>query len=92
MHALVVVSGVKRPFAPIDLSIVRALKQLGVAPEAALMVGDNYHDVQAAQAAGVCAFAVTYGYSHKPHSELGADRLIDTMSELLPIVTNAIAA
>ncbi len=30
MHALVVVSGVKRPFAPIDLSIVRALKQLGV--------------------------------------------------------------
>jgi transposase len=38
------------------------------------------------------AFAVTYGYSHKPHAELGADRLIDTMSELLPIIENAAAA
>jgi phosphoglycolate phosphatase len=77
---------------PHPAPIVAALNHLGVAPEAALMVGDNYHDVQAARAAGVRAFAVTYGYSHKPHSELGADRLIDSMSELLPIVSNAAAA
>lgn len=77
---------------PHPAPILAALKQLGVAPEAALMVGDNYHDVQAAQAAGARAFAVTYGYSHKPHAELGADHLIHTMSELLPIVSNAIAA
>ncbi len=76
---------------PHPAPILAALKHLGVAPEAALMIGDNYHDVQAARAAGVRPFAVTYGYSHKPHAELGADRLIDTMSELLPIVANAAA-
>jgi phosphoglycolate phosphatase len=65
--------------APIHL----ALERLDVEPAAALMVGDNYHDVQAARAAGVRAFAVTYGYSHKPHAELGADRLLASMSELL---------
>jgi len=77
---------------PHPAPIIAALSRLGVAPEAALMVGDNYHDVQAARAAGVRAVAVTYGYSHKPHSELGADRLIDSMSELLPIVSDAAAA
>ncbi len=73
---------------PHPAPIIAALKQLDVAPEAALMIGDNYHDVQAAQAAGVRAFAVTYGYSHKPHAELGAERLMDNMSELLPLVAN----
>jgi phosphoglycolate phosphatase len=77
---------------PHPAPILLALERLGVSPKAALMVGDNYHDVQAARAAGVRAFAVTYGYSHKPHAELGADRLIDTMSELLPIVEDMIAA
>jgi phosphoglycolate phosphatase len=70
---------------PHPASILLALEQLGIQPEAALMVGDNYHDVQAARAAGLRAFVVTYGYSHKPHAELGADRLLESMSELLPI-------
>ncbi len=77
---------------PHPAPILAALKHLGTAPETALMVGDNYHDVQAARAAGVRAFAVTYGYSHKPHAELGAERLIDTMSELLPIAADAATA
>jgi phosphoglycolate phosphatase len=77
---------------PHPAPIRAALERLGTAPDAALMVGDNYHDVQAARAAGVRAFAVTYGYSHKPHAELGADRLIDDMSELLPIAAGAAAA
>ncbi|WP_414473129.1 phosphoglycolate phosphatase [Microvirga sp. M2] len=77
---------------PHPAPVLMALGQLGVAPEAALMVGDNYHDVQAARAAGVRAFAVTYGYSHKPHAELGADRLIATMAELLPVVEGGLAA
>ena len=77
---------------PHPAPILAALKQLGVVPEAALMVGDNYHDVQAARAAGVRAFAVTYGYSHKPHAELGADRLIDAMPELLPMIEDAAVA
>lgn len=76
---------------PHPAPILMALKQMSVEPEAALMIGDNYHDVQAAHAAGVRAFAVTYGYSHRPHAELGADRLINAMAELLPIVEKAVA-
>jgi phosphoglycolate phosphatase len=77
---------------PHPAPILLALKQLAVAPDAALMVGDNYHDVQAARAARMRAFAVTYGYSHKPHAELGADHLLGTMPELLPIVENLVTA
>jgi phosphoglycolate phosphatase len=73
---------------PHPAPVLMALERLGAAPEDALMVGDNYHDVQAAHAAGMRAFAVTYGYSHKPHGELGADRLIDAMPDLLPIIRN----
>jgi phosphoglycolate phosphatase len=76
---------------PHPAPILMALKRLGVPPEAALMVGDNYHDVQAAHAAGIRAFAVTYGYSHKPHAELGADRLLETMPELLPVIGSSAA-
>jgi len=77
---------------PHPAPILMALGELGVTPQAALMIGDNYHDVQAARAAGVRAFAVTYGYSHKPHAELGADRLIETMAELLPVVESGFVA
>jgi len=34
----------------------------------------------------VRAIAVTYGYSHVPHAELGADRLIATFPELLAVL------
>jgi phosphoglycolate phosphatase len=71
---------------PHPAPVLLALKQLGVEPEAAIMIGDNYHDVQAARGAGVRAFAVTYGYSHRPHAELGAERVIDTMTELVPLI------
>jgi len=77
---------------PDPAPILLALERLSAEPEAALMVGDNYHDVQAARAAGVSAFAVTYGYSHKPHAELGADRLLASMSELLPVIKDSLAA
>ncbi|MBM1173260.1 phosphoglycolate phosphatase [Microvirga arabica] len=76
---------------PHPAPILMALERLGVTPKAALMVGDNYHDVQAARAAGVRAFAVTYGYSHKPHAELGADHLLEKMADLLPIIESGFA-
>ncbi|MCP8940913.1 phosphoglycolate phosphatase [Alsobacter sp. SYSU M60028] len=62
--------------------LLAALAAMGVAPGDALMVGDNFHDVEAAHAAGLAAVVVTYGYSHRPHGELGADALIDAMLEL----------
>lgn len=63
--------------------VLLALDRLGVAPGDALMVGDNHHDVNAARAAGVASVAVTYGYSHVPHAELGAGRLADRFAEVL---------
>jgi phosphoglycolate phosphatase len=77
---------------PHPAPILLALERLGMTPDSALMIGDNYHDVQAARAAGVRAFAVTYGYSHKPHAELGADRLLETMADLLPAIESDFSA
>jgi phosphoglycolate phosphatase len=66
--------------------ILAALRDLNINAAEAIMIGDNYHDVQAAKAAGVRAFAVTYGYSHKPHEELGADELCESFSCLETIL------
>ncbi|HVL72491.1 MAG TPA: phosphoglycolate phosphatase [Beijerinckiaceae bacterium] len=63
--------------------LLHAAEALGVAPSETVMVGDNYHDVAAARAAGMGALAVTYGYSHVPHAELGADRLLDRFEDVL---------
>ncbi|WP_238296915.1 HAD hydrolase-like protein [Methylobacterium soli] len=46
------------------------------------MVGDNRQDVEAARAAGLRAIVVSYGYSHGPVAELGADAVIDVFAEL----------
>jgi phosphoglycolate phosphatase len=64
---------------------------LGIMPEAAVVIGDNDHDVHAARAAGARVIAVTYGYSHRPRAELGAEHLIKTIPELLPLIGNTTA-
>ena len=47
-------------------------------------VGDSAFDVKAAQAAGMPAIAVSFGYPGMAIGELGADRVIDRYDELLP--------
>jgi phosphoglycolate phosphatase len=71
---------------PDPAPLLLAAERLGIEPAKILMVGDNHHDVRAARAAGMGVFAVTYGYSHVPHGELGADRLIDSLSEVPRLV------
>lgn len=66
--------------------ILKALADSGMKADEAIMVGDNYHDVEAAHAAGVKAIIVTYGYSHRSPSETGADHVVDNLSEILHIV------
>jgi phosphoglycolate phosphatase len=63
--------------------VLKALADIGLQSHEAMMIGDNYHDVEAAHAAGVDAIMVTYGYSHKPPSETGADYVVESMSEIL---------
>lgn len=69
---------------PSALPLVHTLRELGVAPGRALMVGDSEADVATARAAGVAVWVVRDGYRHVPTAEaLGADRVIDSLVPLL---------
>lgn len=64
--------------APLHLAIERA----GGGPAA--MVGDSIIDIRTAIAAGVPSVAVSFGFADRPAEELGADRVIDSFSGLIP--------
>ena len=73
-------SGVIKKPAP-DM-VFAALEKLGVRPEDAVLVGDSPADVGCARAAGLPVIAVRGGYTSVPVEEIGADLLIDRLSEL----------
>jgi phosphoglycolate phosphatase len=50
----------------------------------AAFVGDSITDTDTAIAAGLPCVAVTFGFSDRPHAELGATALIDHFDELVP--------
>ena len=52
-------------------------------PEMALMIGDSRTDVNAAKNAGIPVAVMSFGYSDVPHSELGADAVLDHYDQLL---------
>ena len=58
------------------------LARLGVDGARAALVGDSRTDLLTARAAGVPCVLVSFGYTPVPARELGADRVIDHMSEL----------
>jgi len=47
-----------------------------------VMVGDSIHDVEAAHAAGLPAVLVSWGYTARPASELGAEAVIERFDAL----------
>ena len=51
---------------------------------ATVFVGDSSYDVMAARAAGVPVVAACYGYCDRTPEELGADKNIDSLAELVP--------
>lgn len=53
----------------------------------AAFVGDSITDTDTARAAGIPCVALSFGFSDRPPEELGADRLIDHWSELIPALT-----
>ncbi|HEX2555864.1 MAG TPA: phosphoglycolate phosphatase [Microvirga sp.] len=67
---------------PDPAPVAAALRALGIAPEAAAMVGDNHHDVEAGHGAGLRTVLVGYGYAHGAPATLGADRVIDAFADL----------
>jgi len=50
---------------PEPVMLERAIEQLGANPEYTVMIGDSTNDVRAAQAAGIRACAVGYGYGSR---------------------------
>jgi phosphoglycolate phosphatase len=48
----------------------------------AIMIGDSATDIRTARAAGIPVIAVDFGYSERPVSELGPDRIISHFAQL----------
>ena len=58
------------------------IAQAGGDPRRAVMVGDSITDIAAAKNAGLPVVAVDFGYTDKPVSELGPDRIISHFDDL----------
>src|SRR5262249_16818881 len=62
--------------------ILQLIDKIGGRRDPAVMIGDSVHDVAAAHAAHIPAVLVSWGYTARPASELGADSVIDHFSKL----------
>ncbi len=67
---------------PDPAPLLEAIARAGGGPAA--FVGDSITDTDTARAAGLPCVAVSFGFSDRPATELGADRLIDHFDELIP--------
>jgi len=76
-------SGSGLPRKPDPAPLLEVIKRLGSLPEAALYVGDSATDVKTARAAGVDVVLVNYGYTMRPASELGADKVYDSLVDIV---------
>jgi phosphoglycolate phosphatase len=70
--------------------ILMLLERMGGDPRRTVMIGDSIHDVEAAHGAGLPAVLVSWGYTVKPASELGAEAVIQKFGAL-PEALGAIA-
>ena len=71
--------GVQKP----DPEILRrTIAVAGGDPRHAIMIGDSQTDILTARAAGIPVIAVDFGYSERPVSEFGPDRVIGHYAQL----------
>lgn len=77
---------------PDPAHLLGTIARAGGVPERAVMVGDSANDIDAARNAGVPVVAVTFGYTDRPVSELGADRVIDRFDDLFDAVAAIVTA
>jgi phosphoglycolate phosphatase len=71
--------------------ILQLIDMMGGHRDRAVMIGDSIHDVAAAHGAGLPAVLVSWGYTARPASELGAEAVIDRFAAL-PDALGQIAA
>jgi phosphoglycolate phosphatase len=69
---------------PFPDPLLFAAKQMNVAPESTLYVGDDERDVQAARAAGMSVLVAGYGYlgDDKPPTEWNSDGIVQSAREI----------
>jgi phosphoglycolate phosphatase len=60
----------------------RTISAAGGSLQRAIMIGDSATDISTAHAAGIPVIAVDFGYSERPVSELGPDRIISHFAHL----------
>lgn len=71
------------PSKPHPAMLEAALREVGVGPERAVMVGDTSYDMEMAAGAGVAGIGVSWGYhSAQDITRAGASRIIDSFAEL----------
>lgn len=70
--------------APIDEMIRRSGGTVGTTRAA--FVGDSIYDIMAAKNAGIPGIAVSFGFLLEPVEEMGADAVIDSFDDLLPML------
>ena len=67
--------------------IAYALREFGVDPETAVMVGDREHDIQGAAENGISAIGITWGYGDRAELETaGAKAVFDTPEETVQYI------
>lgn len=67
---------------PDSRHLLGTLALLDASASAAVMVGDNEHDMAVARSAGTGAVLVSYGYARTPLEEIDADVRIDSLNAL----------
>nr|WP_246589736.1 phosphoglycolate phosphatase [Marinobacterium ramblicola] len=71
---------------PSPAPLLHACDRVGTVPGRALMIGDSRVDVEAARAAGCPVICVSYGYNQgETIHAAGADRVVDSLAELLAV-------
>jgi phosphoglycolate phosphatase len=71
--------GVQKP----DPDILRrTIEAAGARTQDAIMIGDSLTDIRTARAAGIPIIAVDFGYTDRPVSEFGPDRVIGGFADL----------
>lgn len=70
---------------PSASTVRHCMERLQTTPPRTLLVGDSETDVETARNADIPVWVVSYGYARKPKArELGADRVIDSLVDVLP--------
>ncbi len=67
----------------------RTIAAAGGSQQHAIMIGDSSTDIHTARAASVPVIAVDFGYSERPVSEFGPDRVVSSFAQL-PVAVAAI--